>query len=131
MADERYQLANKVSWITMLGNVVLTLIKTAIGIIANSTALIADALHSASDIATTVVVLYSIRISKQPPDSRHLYGHGRAESIGAKVLSIILVLAGMSMGTSAVRNLLAGDFTVPGRIALGAILLSMVVKEGM
>ena len=131
MEIRRYQMAKRVSWITMLGNVLLTAVKAGVGVISQSSALLADAIHSASDIATTVVVLYSMRISKLPPDPEHPYGHGRAESIGAKVLSIILVMAGLSMGYSALKRLAVGEYGIPGSIALGAILLSIVVKEAM
>lgn len=131
METERYQMANRVSWTTMIGNIILTAIKAGVGMLSNSSALMADALHSASDIATTVVVLYSMRISELPPDPEHPYGHGRAESIGAKVLSVILVIAGMSMGLSSVRQLTSGAYAAPGSIALWAVLLSIVTKEVM
>ena len=131
MEEARYQMARRVSWNTMIGNILLTVVKAGVGIISGSSALVADALHSASDIATTVVVLYSMRIATLPPDPEHPYGHGRAESIGAKVLSVILVLVGLSMGVSSIRQLWAGTYAVPGRLALWAILLSIVVKEGM
>ena len=129
--EARYQIAKRVSWNTMIGNILLTVVKAGVGVISGSSALIADALHSGSDIATTIVVLYSMRISTLPPDPEHPYGHGRAESIGAKVLSVVLVLVGLSMGTSSIRQLWAGTYAVPGRLALWAILLSVVVKEGM
>ena len=129
--ETRYQLARRVSWNTMIGNILLTAVKAGVGIISMSSALIADALHSGSDIATTVVVLYSMRIATLPPDPEHPYGHGRAESIGAKVLSVILVVVGLSMGTSSIRQLWAGTYVIPGRLALWAIVLSIVVKEGM
>ena len=131
MEEARYQMARRVSWNTMIGNILLTVVKAGVGIISGSSALVADALHSASDIATTVVVLYSMRIATLPPDPEHPYGHGRAESIGAKVLSVILVLVGLSMGVSSIRQLWAGTYAIPGRLALWAILLSIVVKEGM
>ncbi|NMB46606.1 MAG: cation transporter [Firmicutes bacterium] len=131
MEETRYEMARRVSLNTMIGNILLTAVKAGVGIISQSSALIADALHSASDIATTLVVMYSMRISKLPPDPEHPYGHGRAESIGAKVLSVILVLVGLSMGTSSIRQLWGGTYVVPGRLALWAILLSIVTKEGM
>ena len=129
--ETRYQMAKRVSWNTMMGNILLTAVKAGVGVVSRSSALIADALHSGSDIATTVVVLYSMRIATLPPDSEHPYGHGRAESIGAKVLSVILVLVGLSMGTSSIRQLWGGTYAIPGRLALWAILLSIVVKEAM
>ena len=131
MEKDRYQMANRVSWTTMIGNILLTAVKAGVGMVSQSSALVADALHSGSDIATTVVVLYSMRISQVPPDHEHPYGHGRAESIGAKVLSVVLVLVGVSMGTSSIRQLVSGTYAMPGRLALWATLLSILVKEGM
>jgi len=131
MEEGRYQIAKRVSWNTMIGNILLTVVKAGIGMISRSSALVADAMHSASDIATTVVVLYSMRISQMPPDPEHPYGHGRAESIGAKVLSVILIVVGISMGSSSIRQLISGTLLVPSSLALWAIMLSIIVKEGM
>lgn len=129
--EARYQLGRRVSWYTILGNILLTAVKAVAGVISKSSALMADAVHSASDIISTLVVLYSLRIAKAPPDAEHPYGHGRAESIAAKVLSIILIGVGVGMVGSAIDKLRTGQYAIPGNLALWAILLSIVGKEAM
>ena len=127
----RYQIGRRVSWLTIIGNIMLAVVKAGVGFLYGSSVLIADAVHSLSDVATTVVVLFAMRIANAPPDAEHPYGHGRAESIGAKVLAVMLVLMGLSIGGSAVRQLVAGNLAVPGHLALWAVLFSIVVKEVM
>ena len=87
----RYQIGRRVSWLTIIANILLAAVKAGVGLLYGSSVLIADAVHSLSDVATTVVVLFAMRIAKAPPDAEHPYGHGRAESIGAKVLAVMLV----------------------------------------
>jgi cation diffusion facilitator family transporter len=127
----RYKVGRRVSWLTIIGNILLAAVKAVVGVLSGSSVLIADAVHSLSDVATTVVVLFALRIAKTPPDAEHPYGHGRAESIGAKVLAVMLVLMGLSIGGTAVRQLFVGTYTIPGQMAIWAVLLSIVVKEAM
>jgi cation diffusion facilitator family transporter len=129
--NTRYRIGRRVSWLTIIGNMLLAAVKAGVGLLYGSSVLIADAVHSLSDVATTVVVLFAMRIAKAPPDAEHPYGHGRAESIGAKVLAVMLFLMGLSIGATAVRQLFAGTFAVPGHLAIWVVLLSIVVKEAM
>jgi len=77
---ERSKTASRISWITLVANLILTILKAIIGITTGSLVVLSDAAHSASDAFSTVLVLLGIHIAKQPPDEKHPYGHGRARN---------------------------------------------------
>ena len=80
--EEDFQkVANKVSTITIIGNVALSLLKLFAGIVAHSNAMISDAIHSASDVFSTFVVIIGIRLASKKPDKEHPYGHERLECV--------------------------------------------------
>lgn len=72
----------------VIGNILLTFVKAAAGIIGGSSAMIADSVHSASDIVASTVVFFSLKIAKKPADEDHPYGHGKAEAIAASVVGM-------------------------------------------
>lgn len=124
----------RVSMVSIVANFVLTIFKLLAGIIAHSGAMISDAIHSASDVFSTVVVIIGVRISGRESDKDHPYGHERMECVAAIVLATILAVTGLGIGYSAVGKIAGGDYAgliVPGRLALVAAVLSIVVKEGM
>ena len=128
------QVANKVSLITIIGNVVLSVVKLLAGSIAHSNAMISDAIHSASDVFSTFVVIIGIRLASKKPDKEHPYGHERLECVAAIILAIVLFITGLGIGTEALRNILHGNYSdlqVPGVLALIAAIISIVSKEGM
>ena len=128
------QVANKVSLITIIGNVVLSVVKLLAGIIAHSNAMNSDAIHSASDVFSTFVVIIGIRLASKKPDKEHPYGHERLECVAAIILAIVLFITGLGIGTEALRNILHGNYSdlqVPGVLALIAAIISIVSKEGM
>ncbi|MBD5523096.1 MAG: cation transporter [Lachnospiraceae bacterium] len=128
------KVAMKVSKVSIAANFVLTVLKLLAGVIAHSSAMISDAIHSASDVFSTVVVIVGIRISGKASDKDHPYGHERMECVAAIVLATILAATGLGIGYSAVGKIAGGDYAqlaVPGMLALAAALLSIVVKEGM
>lgn len=126
------KIANRVSVITIIINLVLSLIKFAVGFFANSQALISDAVHSASDVVSTIAVIFGINISSKKADSSHPYGHERIECIFSIILAVILFVTGLSLGVSAIRVIMDGsEIIIPGKIALVASIISIVVKEWM
>lgn len=127
----RFEQGRKVSWYTLIGNVILATLKAVVGVAAGSAALIADAVHSASDVLATSVVLYGLRVAKRPPDEKHPYGHGRAEAVAAKVVSLLLILVGIEMIVGAGKTIVSGRISTPGSVALWTAALSIVVKEAM
>ncbi|MFC3900939.1 cation diffusion facilitator family transporter [Aliicoccus persicus] len=113
-------------------NIVLTIIKLWGGIVGNSRALIADAVHSASDVISSFVVLFGVRAANKPPDDDHPYGHGKYESVAALIVAILLIVIGIEILVSSVQLIFANEAPqVPKVIALVIIVISIVVKEGL
>lgn len=126
--------AMRVSLVSIVANFVLTVFKLAAGVIAHSGAMISDAIHSASDVFSTVVVIIGIRISRKASDKDHPYGHERMECVAAIVLATILAFTGLGIGYTALRQIVGGDYAnlvIPGRLALVAAVASILVKEAM
>ncbi|MGN1089878.1 MAG: cation diffusion facilitator family transporter [Huintestinicola sp.] len=126
--------ATKVSVVSIVGNIILSLLKLLAGIIARSGAMVSDAVHSASDVFSSIIVIIGIKISSKDSDNEHPYGHERFECVAAIVLADILLITGLFIGSDALGKLTGGNFgdiPVPGALALGAAILSIVVKEAM
>ena len=126
--------AMKISMVSIVGNILLSLFKALAGIVANSGAMISDAIHSASDVFSTIVVIIGIRLSGKESDKEHPYGHERMECVAAILLATILAATGLFIGWSAVEKITVQDdsaLAVPGILALVAAVVSIVVKEAM
>lgn len=131
-AQDGYAIAMRVSVITLLINILLSLIKLGVGIFANSDALISDAIHSASDAFSTIIVMIGVTIAKQKADRKHPYGHERMEYVASLTLAIVLMITGLSIGYEGVERIVnSSKIVVPGKLALAAAVLSIVVKEWM
>lgn len=128
---DNYKLGVRTSLITALINIILAIIKILVGIFGNSRAMLADGVHTLSDVMTTFVVMLGLKISSKEADEDHPYGHEKYESIFAKLLSILLLLTGIYIGYEAIKSLMHGNLVKPGPIALIAALFSIVVKEIM
>ena len=134
MGKDFQKTANTVSIVTIIGNVILSVFKFLAGFIAHSHAMISDAIHSASDVFSTVVVIIGIKLASKEPDKEHPYGHERLECVTAIVLAIILFITGLKIGVDALENIFQGnqsELTVPGSLALVAAIVSIVSKEAM
>lgn len=124
------KLAAKVSTVGIVVNVLLSIFKFAAGIIANSAAMISDAIHSASDVFATIIALLGVCIARRSSDNSHRYGHERYESIASMLLAIILAVTAFKIGSSAVENIISGNQAgIPGTLALIAAIVSIVTKE--
>lgn len=133
-AEEFQRVANRVSIITIIGNVVLSALKLFAGVWASSIAMISDAVHSASDVFSTFVVIIGIRLASKKPDKEHPYGHERMECVAAILLSMVLFITGLGIGADAFKTILGGNYSelkVPGALALVAAVVSIVSKEAM
>ena len=135
MEQEAFQrAATRVSAVSMAVNAVLTLLKLAAGILARSGAMVSDALHSASDIFSGIIVLVGVRMSSKAPDRGHPYGHERYECVAALLLAGVLALVGGGICVGAVRDIADGSaFTreAPGLLALIAAVVSILTKESL
>ena len=126
--------AVKVSLVSIIGNAALTLFKLCSGIFAHSGAMISDAIHSASDVFSSIIVIIGVKIAAKDSDSEHQYGHERYECVAAIVLAVILCIVGLFIGHTAIEKLTAGaadQLQAPGLLALAAAGVSIVSKEAM
>lgn len=132
-SDKRTAAAMRVSALSILANLVLTAFKLAAALLAHSGAMLSDAVHSASDVFSTVIVIIGVRLAAKDADEDHPYGHERFECVAAVLLAVVLALAGLAIGRSALGLLLEGGAAVPvpGLLALAAAAVSILVKEGM
>ena len=132
--QERTQIAMRVSRRSIAANVFLFAIKLAAGIIARSGAMVSDAIHSASDIVSTIIVIVGVQVSEKDSDREHPYGHERMECVAAIILAALLMGTGLLVGWGGILEIVSShreSMQVPGREALFAALLSIAVKEGM
>lgn len=132
--NEFQKVANRVSLVSIVGNLALSLLKLFAGIFAHSAAMISDAIHSASDVFSTIVVIIGVHLSSKESDKEHPYGHERLECEAAIILAMVLFITGLGIGIEAAKNILQGNYAslqVPGIAALIAAIISIVSKEAM
>ena len=127
------QEAIKISRISILVNLLLSAGKLTAGLLAHSGAMISDAVHSASDVFSTLVVIVGVKLSGKESDREHPYGHERMECVAAILLSGILLATGLVIGWEGIRKILSerSDLQAPGILAAAAALVSILVKEGL
>lgn len=127
------KVAIRVSKVSIIGNLILSLLKLFAGVVAHSQAMVSDAIHSASDVFSSIVVIIGIKISSKESDDDHQYGHERLESVAAIVLAFILSVTGLFIGKSAIDTLVNSNsmIAIPGILALVAAIVSIVCKEAM
>lgn len=123
----------KVTLVGSAGNAALLTFKFIAGVMGNSSAMIADAVHSLSDFVTDILVLVFVSISAKPQDTSHDYGHGKFETIASFLIGLALVAAATGIVVSGALKLWAwwggAELESPGWIALWAAVLSVVIKE--
>ncbi len=129
--EQRYQLGNHISKVTIGVNVGLSVVKLLAGVIGRSGAMIADGVHSLSDVLSTMAVMIGLRMAKKPADADHPYGHEKMESVATILLATLLLFTAGGIAYSGFMNIIKGSTSVPGRIAVYAALSSIGVKEWM
>ncbi len=129
---------SKVTFVTLVGsvvNIVLTVFKILAGIMGRSTAMIADGIHSLSDLLSDIIVIVFVKISSKGRDKNHDYGHGKFETFATLIISLMLIVVAanlMSGGINKIRLILdGGEVSSPGMIALWAAVASIVFKEAL
>lgn len=128
--DNRFDEANKVTLLSILWNVILTIIKLLAGILGRSSSMIADAMHSASDIISSIGVLIGNKIAKTPNDKDHNYGHEKAETLVSFLLSLLLIFVSLKIGYDGVKSLFHLDqVKIPTILPLVVSVISIVIKE--
>nr|WP_306220428.1 cation diffusion facilitator family transporter [Cohnella sp. WQ 127256] len=117
-------------WISLISNIILTILKVTAGLLLASPVLLADGVHNAGDIIATIAALTSSMVSKKPADDDHPYGHGKAEVIASAFVAVVLVLAAFWIGIQSIIAL----FHPPGEeswLALGAAAISLLWKQAL
>ncbi len=126
----------RITSVTLWGavcNLALSIVKMAAGLLGHSSAMIADAVHSLSDLVSDAIVLVMVRVASRGHDKSHDYGHGKFETLATVLVSILLLGVGAKLMASAIDGIRlvlgGGELPAPGMIALCAALLSIAVKE--
>jgi len=124
--------------VTLVGgavNVILLLFKFVAGILGNSAAMVADAVHSLSDFITDVIVILFVHISGKPKDKSHDYGHGKYETLAMTIIGVALLIVAIGILYSGITKVVSwakgGELAAPGTLALWAALVSIILKEAV
>lgn len=126
------KIAVNVSTVTIVINLALAGFKFLAGFLAHSGAMVSDAVHSASDVLATFIVILGVKLAGRDADRDHPYGHERLECVAALILGAILAATGLGIGMSGIRKITGGEeLLIPGTLALIAAVVSIVVKEAM
>ena len=132
--DSGDAVAMRVSFVSIAVNIALSLIKLFAGLIAKSGAMVSDAVHSASDVFSTLVVIVGVKLAGKQPDKEHPYGHERMECVASVILAVVLAATGFGIGMSGIEKIIYPDkyeLAIPGVLALIAAVVSVIVKEAM
>ncbi|MBQ6421366.1 MAG: cation transporter [Clostridia bacterium] len=133
-ASDFEKTAVRVSGVSIAGNLVLSVFKLFAGIFAHSGAMVSDAVHSASDVVSSLIVIVGVKLAARAPDREHPYGHERFECVAAIVLAVLLLVSGLFIGHTGIEKIMSGEaeaMEAPGVLALVAAAVSILVKEGM
>lgn len=128
------KIAVRTSIVTIIGNALLAVIKFLAGIFSHSSAMISDAVHTVSDVGTTVIAIVGVKIGNRKEDRGHRYGHERLESVASLLLSIILFITGLELGIAGLKTIINKDYldmAMPGVFAIVAAVISILAKEVM
>lgn len=128
------KIAIKVSFYSIVVNTFLSIFKLSAGIIGKSGAMISDAVHSMSDVFSTIAVIIGVKLANKKEDKEHQYGHERLECVVAMILAMSLIVVGIGIGISGMKNIISGKYqylTIPGCLPLVAAIISIVTKEAM
>lgn len=122
----------KASWIAVVGNALLSILKIIVGVMAGSFAVIADGIDSASDVLTSLITLFTAHIISRPPDLKYPYGYNKADTIATKLLAFIIFFAGAQLAISTSGKLINPTETgIPDNIAIYVILISIIGKYAL
>lgn len=127
-------IAMRVSTVSIMVNLLLSFFKLMAGIFGASGAMISDAIHSASDVFSTFIVMIGVTISNKKSDKEHPYGHERLECVASIILAVVLLATGIGIGMNGIQKIISGMdnvIEVPKSMALIAAIVSILVKEWM
>ena len=129
MITDRKKIMLRTSWISVLGNAVLSLLKIIIGLISGSLAVLSDGLDSAADVITSLVILIATPIISRPPNSKYVYGQEKAENVASTILSFVIFFMGCQMFITAGQQIWRQEtMGMPSTIAIWATIISIIGK---
>ena len=124
--------AVKVSTVSIVLNIVLSMLKLLAGIFGKSMAMLSDAIHSLSDVFGSIIVIIGVKVSKKKEDADHPFGHDRLECLASLALGAILFFTGAMLAYEGINKIYTkAPISTPGKIALFAAIVSIIAKEGM
>lgn len=129
----REKIIIKVSNVTIIGNILLSILKFIAGIFGHSKAMISDAIHSLSDVISTIIVIVGVKIASKKSDEEHPYGHEKFECIAALLLSYMLFTVSIIIGYSGIKEISSGSYihAIPNLLSLIMAFVSILGKEAM
>jgi len=129
MNEVRHKQIRSITLWGALANVFLIIVKLIVGLVIRSSALIADGVHSVSDLATDFVVLIGTKLSHRPPDETHPYGHSRLETLACQFIALVLLVVGLGFIWAAASSIFKGQVNYPGLLVLIVAFFSVIIKE--
>lgn len=135
MAPDREHTITRVTALGAAANMALSALKLFAGIFGRSSAMVADAVHSISDLVSDVVVIVMVKVSSREQDKSHDYGHGKFETLATAMVALLLLVVGARLMAGSIEKIRivasGGTLAVPGKVALWAALASIAVKEAL
>ncbi len=125
----RNQQIKTASYVGIFGNLILVCVKIVAGSLSGSLAVVGDGIDSTTDIVTSLVILFTVKIISKPPDRGHPYGHNRAEAIATKILSFVIFFVGAQLALSTISRIIENKaYPIPSRLAIYVTLISIAGK---
>jgi cation diffusion facilitator family transporter len=129
--EQRQKIAYLEAFVSIIINIILAVIKAIFGLMLNSISLIADAVHTASDVLTSVVVILGFKLSAAPPDEKHPHGHGRIEFIASLIISLMLIGVGIKFGINSYHRYLENTPVKGSYLVVAVMIAAALIKEWM
>ena len=134
MTKSKEQIAVRAARNSIIVNILLSSFKLFAGITARSAAMVSDAVHSITDLFSTVIAIIGVKLANKKPDKDHPYGHERFECVATLILAALIATVGAGIGWAGIRTILSGEYSelsIPGLLALIAAVVSIGVKEAV
>lgn len=132
MVKDRNKILTRTSWVSTIGNSILSISKVVIGLWAGSLAVLGDGIDSATDVVISIVMIFTAKIINKPPSKKYAYGYEKAEGIATKILSLVIFYAGVQMLITSVQSMFSGEEKMmPGIITIYVTIFSIVGKLGL
>ena len=128
MKAKREQILIRTSWISTIGNAILSTSKIIVGLWAGSLAVLGDGIDSATDVIISIVMIFTARIISQPPSKKYVFGYEKAEGIATKILSLVIFYAGVQMLISSIGSISEEAKEIPSAIAIYVTIFSIIGK---